>query len=717
MGRDFSKLLHQWARALRALGAARRLLLMSPIALTMVVTPVGARAGAPGGFLETTTSTEVRPRITPGDMPDRGSFTFPEPYNTVGVRLTNSSDCGGNDCVDYIGYSYWRNTNNHVGSDTMLIFVTLDRARGGGGPTLYSYDKTTDQVSKVGPLFDPSSPLSWATGEGWYWRPTLATKLYVISGSALYRYDVNTRQLETVFDVTTEFPGRYIWQVHTSHDDKVHSATLRDGSTSEMLGCFVYSENTRQFSYLAKTGAFDECQVDKSGQWLLIKEQVDGLNGEDNVIVNLGTGQQTVFSDPLGAPGHSDNGFGYMVGEDNWYPLPGAARVWQFGQALPGVPPQGRLVYHTTDWSVDLGHLSHANAQAGVPIEQQYACLSHASRFNLPRANEIVCFRLDGSLQVLVVAPVMTDLNASGGGDDYSKLPKGNLDITGQYFVWTSNLGGNRLDAFIVKVPAAQLIGQTTTASPSLASAVLPRSRSVQLGAPVTALATLVASGTGTATGCAIAPMGNVPAGFRYQATDPVTNELRGAPNTPVNLAAGQSQTFVIAFTPNRAFSLTDIQLRFSCANTSPAPVVPGLNTLLLSASDAPVPDLVALAATLNNDGIVNIPGTDGTGIFSVATVNLGQGGAITATADTGDVPLPITIWLCQTNRTTGACLAPPSSTVSTQINPGETPTFGVFVSGRGPVPFDPAGSRINIRFKDGGNVTRGSTSVAVRTL
>jgi hypothetical protein len=59
MGRDFSKLLHQWARALRALGAARRLLLMSPIALTMVVTPVGARAGAPGGFLETTTSTQV----------------------------------------------------------------------------------------------------------------------------------------------------------------------------------------------------------------------------------------------------------------------------------------------------------------------------------------------------------------------------------------------------------------------------------------------------------------------------------------------------------------------------------------------------------------------------------------------------------------------------------------------------------------------------------
>ena len=59
----------------------------------------------------------------------------------------------------------------------------------------------------------------------------------------------------------------------------------------------------------------------------------------------------------------------------------------------------------------------------------------------LPRNNEIVCFRLDGSLQVVVVAPVMTDLNAPGGGDDYRKQPKGNLDVTGQYFIWTSNVG------------------------------------------------------------------------------------------------------------------------------------------------------------------------------------------------------------------------------------------------------------------------------------
>jgi hypothetical protein len=52
----------------------------------------------------------------------------------------------------------------------------------------------------------------------------------------------------------------------------------------------------------------------------------------------------------------------------------------------------------------------------------------------------------------------MTNLDAPGGGTDYAKTPKGNLDISGKYFIWTSNLGGNRLDAFLVKVPSQLLV-------------------------------------------------------------------------------------------------------------------------------------------------------------------------------------------------------------------------------------------------------------------
>src|SRR5215813_9811325 len=89
-------------------------------------------------------------------------------------------------------------------------------------------------------------------------------------------------------------------------------------------------------------------------------------------------------------------------------------------------------------------------------------------------ADEIVCFSLDanrnadGSLDVLVVGQVMTDLYASGGGsDDYSKRPKGNLDVTGRYFIWTTNLGGNRLDAFLVKIPGGRASSSGTTVPPA----------------------------------------------------------------------------------------------------------------------------------------------------------------------------------------------------------------------------------------------------------
>ena len=144
--------------------------------------------------------------------------------------------------------------------------------------------------------------------------------------------------------------------------------------------------------------------------------------------------------------------------------------------------------------------------------------------------------------------------------------------------------------------------------------------------------------------------------------------------------------------------------------------VVLVLNTLLLSGSVTPVPDIVALGATLTNDGIVNLPGASGAAAFAVATVNVGAAGSIRASADTGNATLPVNLSLCQTNPTTGACLAPPSGSVTTQIDPGATPTFGIFVTGTDNVSFDPATHRVFVRFTDGGGAVRGATSVAVRT-
>ena len=183
-----------------------------------------------------------------------------------------------------------------------------------------------------------------------------------------------------------------------------------------------------------------------------------------------------------------------------------------------------------------------------------------------------------------------------------------------------------------------------------------------------------------------------------------------------MSIAAGGSQSFVIGFTPNAPFVPTTVMLGFDCAGVDAAPTNIGLNTLLLSASSTPVPDIVALAATSQNDGILHITGTTGSIAFAVATVNVGASAQITATANAGAVTLPVTITLCQTNPTSGQCLSTPASSVTTTISANATPTFGIFATASGSVPFDPANNRIFVQFGDAGGVVRGSTSVAVET-
>ena len=231
----------------------------------------------------------------------------------------------------------------------------------------------------------------------------------------------------------------------------------------------MYREDTNQFAYFPQKGfRYDECQIDKSGRWLVIKEKIgtDAASEVDDRVIDLQSGTERDLLDRNGAGGHSDTGFGYLVASDNHNSLPGAVRLWDFNLDLQGGEPvasvrgQGTLVFQTTTWDTDVGHVAFGNAQAGVPIDQQYVCSANASRKALSRANEILCYRLDGSLDILVVAPNLTSLDASGGGsDDYAKLPKGNLDITGEYDIWTGNAGTNRLDAFIVRIPKDRLMG------------------------------------------------------------------------------------------------------------------------------------------------------------------------------------------------------------------------------------------------------------------
>jgi PKD repeat protein len=285
---------------------------------------------------------------------------------------------------------------------------------------------------------------------------------------------------------------------------------------------------------------------------------------------------------------------------------------------------------------------------------------------------------------------------------------------------------------FTVRLTVTDYAGQTdskassiTVDGPTLVAALLPVSRSVVVGNPATAFVTVINAGRVTASGVTIeldpttGPGGApLPGALTFQTTDASTNLVNGLPNAPVNIPAGDSQSFVITLTPGAALSPTDVRFDIGGTNTTrDARTVIGLNTLLLSSSMEATPDIVALAVTPDANGILTLTGSPGAGAFSVATVNVGAAGLITVSADTGTAGLPIDLFVCRTTPTTGECESALASSVAAQIDQGATPTFAVFAYATGTVPFDPEINRIFLRFRDAGGAIRGATSVAVKAL
>ena len=260
------------------------------------------------------------------------------------------------------------------------------------------------------------------------------------------------------------------------------------------------------------------------------------------------------------------------------------------------------------------------------------------------------------------------------------------------------------------------LIAQLTSPA-SLVAAIAPSSRSVQLGTTATLFATMINAGPTALANCRVALLASAPAGLAlaYQTTDPATNLPNGTPNTPVPLgASGGTQSFLLSFTGTSAFNAPGLPIDFACDGAMPAAVMPGVDTIDLAMSATPVPDIVTLAATPSQDGILHITGS---GAFAVATSNAGVDAQITATLDDNGAGLPIGTGICQTDPASGQCLAPLAASVTlADFAAGATPTFSVFVTANSAIPFDPAASRLFIRFVDASGGEHGAASVALTT-
>jgi YVTN family beta-propeller protein len=251
-----------------------------------------------------------------------------------------------------------------------------------------------------------------------------------------------------------------------------------------------------------------------------------------------------------------------------------------------------------------------------------------------------------------------------------------------------------------------------------LTSAVLPASRSVALGATATVFATILNAGAATVKGCAIGLDASAPEALSltYQTTDPATNLPTGTPNTPVSIAGNGAQSFLLALQASAGVSAPGQALTFTCAGVPPAPMLPGVNTVDLGFSATPTQDIIALAATAPQPGVVTVPLSTGAGAFAIATYNVGIAGTLTVSADTGAASLPINLALCPTDPATARCVQAPAASFQQSFAANAASTFSVFVGASGAIPFSPGASRIFVRFTDANGVTHGSTSVAVDT-
>jgi len=255
----------------------------------------------------------------------------------------------------------------------------------------------------------------------------------------------------------------------------------------------------------------------------------------------------------------------------------------------------------------------------------------------------------------------------------------------------------------------------------SLVSALLPSSRSVQVSHDATFFTTEINNGTQTASACQLTGLVATDGStlpeytWTWQTTSSQTNQVTGQPNTPVDIPAGAAQSFVGDVNFAGTLSST-LEVETVCSNAGDPSLVSGVNTLQLSVSTSPVPDLITIAVTQSGDGILKVP-TGSAGAIAVASINIGVAGSILVSADTGSAILPTNLTLCQTNPTSGQCLATAAATVTHAFAAGETATFTVFAAVSRAIAFNPATDRVFIRFKDSsGGTVRGSTSVALES-
>ncbi|MFP5264745.1 MAG: fibronectin type III domain-containing protein, partial [Blastocatellia bacterium] len=260
----------------------------------------------PGGGGGVITDYGVYPEPPAPALPRAGG-TFVDPvFGTTIMRVTDQNDGAFN----VTNYSYWPSFNK----DTTRLYIIA-----GGQTALYSFDPVNFRISNKRRLFLSNPPTGAVPdAEDAIWSGADPDVILGHDGLKIWAYNVAANAYSLVKDFAGELPAGYISQMSRSIDDNVFAFTLKNASGG-LVGYAAWRRSDNSI-YRVDTQNLDEVQVDKSGQYLVVKQDPARAAGVEVRVVDLQTraAEDLMDSAPDYAPGHSDNGAGSVVGGDNW---------------------------------------------------------------------------------------------------------------------------------------------------------------------------------------------------------------------------------------------------------------------------------------------------------------------------------------------------------------------------------------------------------------
>lgn len=306
-----------------------------------------------------------------------------------------------------IGMSYWRNINQHKNQNILQLFLSINDEL-----TIFIIEKSTLRVLNERRLGIHH------TGEGCYFSAIKPNILFVPTGNTLFSINIDNNENESVWTLGS---GHNLWQCHNSYDDQVHSATIQD-SNYKIIGWGVKENFARERIFPVHGDNPDECQIDKSGRFLTIKED------NYNKIIDLLNNSEKIIQNEEGAVGHSDCGFGCILGENDMSQSAGALDLIDFNTG------EHKFMYSTGIWN--MGYVSFTNANPNKA----------GQKVLVSTPKELISVNFDWPHQWKKVCDNLTESQV------YEHRPKANLCPEGEYATWTALVGG-KINAYIVKVP------------------------------------------------------------------------------------------------------------------------------------------------------------------------------------------------------------------------------------------------------------------------